>query len=259
MSWARVSWKSADDSARISAGNGIQKFYHARPPSSRRSTAFCTSPRAPLGISSRKWTRRGCLKRAKRLRRASAPSPSGPRDDSRRGPPPAGRVHVLSRTGREVAVSTEGASFRCGLGPVPSSSTAGSTRESWRALYRRRRRVPGREGSSSPDVRSTWMMGKSAVVVPASRPSRTRRPVTPTPAFQPRSPPASNRHFGRRDLGGRADASRNDGGREEIDQPNHLRLVNGAATGEKRCEEERRHQRGFPASDHAYSSRRGGH
>jgi hypothetical protein len=52
--------------------------------------------------------------------------------------------------------------------------------------------------------------------------------------------------LGRRDLGGRADASRNDRGGEEIDQPDHLnwrRLVNGGATGEKRYEEERGHQR----------------
>ena len=54
--------------------------------------------------------------------------------------------------------------------------------------------------------------------------------------------------LGWRDLEGRADASLNDGGREEIDQPNDLnrrRLVNGAATGEKRNEERRGDQRVF--------------
>jgi hypothetical protein len=52
--------------------------------------------------------------------------------------------------------------------------------------------------------------------------------------------------LGRRDLGGRADASLNDGGGKEIDQPDDLnwrRLVNGAATGEKCNEERRGHQR----------------
>jgi len=49
----------------------------------------------------------------------------------------------------------------------------------------------------------------------------------------------------RRDLGGRADVSGNDGGREEIDQPNHSRFVNRAATGEERDEERRCDQRVF--------------
>jgi hypothetical protein len=52
--------------------------------------------------------------------------------------------------------------------------------------------------------------------------------------------------LGRRDLGGRADASLNDGGREEVDQPDDLnwrRFVNGGATGEERNAERRGHER----------------